>query len=180
MQNKSQNAAREIQLWSQSSTAQGLAELSGTVHKRRREGCLLTREAWECISFFWHRGRFSRVSQLSSERRVVCVAERAWSFVVGSGVARCCHSRSRCLVPELDTETSAKMDGQLFKVLSAVTGGESFDVVTSTRWRSRPGELAQDAQEAGQVHRSLLREIFSPPRAKLIQLWVPSKGWKIS
>ena len=33
-------------------------------------------------------------------------------------------------VPELDVETSAEIDGQLFMVLSAFTGGESFDVVT--------------------------------------------------
>ena len=34
-------------------------------------------------------------------------------------------------VPELDAETSAEIDGQLFIVLSALTDGESFDVVTS-------------------------------------------------
>ena len=34
-------------------------------------------------------------------------------------------------VPELDAETSAEIDGQLFTVLSALTDGESFDVVTS-------------------------------------------------
>ena len=33
-------------------------------------------------------------------------------------------------VPELDDETSTEIDGQLFIVLSALTDGESFDVVT--------------------------------------------------
>ena len=34
-------------------------------------------------------------------------------------------------VPELGVETSAEIDGQLFVVLSALTDGESFDVVMS-------------------------------------------------
>ena len=34
-------------------------------------------------------------------------------------------------MPELDAETSTEIDRQLFLVLSAVTDGESFDVVTS-------------------------------------------------
>ena len=34
-------------------------------------------------------------------------------------------------VPELDAETSAEIDGRLLMVLSALTGVESFDVVTS-------------------------------------------------
>ena len=35
-------------------------------------------------------------------------------------------------VPELGVETFAVMDGQFFVVLSALTEGESFDVVMST------------------------------------------------
>ena len=34
-------------------------------------------------------------------------------------------------VPELGVETSAEMDGKLFVVLSALTEGESFDIVMS-------------------------------------------------
>ena len=34
-------------------------------------------------------------------------------------------------VPELEAEMSMEMDGQLFIVLSALTDGESFDVVMS-------------------------------------------------
>ena len=36
-------------------------------------------------------------------------------------------------VPELGVETSAEIDGQLFIVLSALTDGEGFDVVTLRR-----------------------------------------------
>ena len=86
-------------------------------------------------------------------------------------------------VPELDAETSAERDEQLFIVLSALTDGESFDVVTSAggdhgfeSWRKL--HKGWDPHTAGRA-RSLLREILSPPRAKLPE-WVPSKGWKIS
>ena len=33
-------------------------------------------------------------------------------------------------VPELDADTSAEVDGQLFTVLFALTDGEIFDIVT--------------------------------------------------
>ena len=65
-------------------------------------------------------------------------------------------------VPELDDETSAEIDGQLFMVLSALADGESFDVVTSAgvdrsfeRWRKLRGtagscerDLVNTASEA--------------------------------
>ena len=77
-------------------------------------------------------------------------------------------------VPELDAETSAEIDGQLFIVLSAVTDGESFDVVTSAggdrgfeSWRKL--RKRWEPYTAGRA-RSLLREILSPPRAKLPEL----------
>ena len=73
-------------------------------------------------------------------------------------------------VPELDDDTSAGTHGHLFSVPSALTDGESFDVVTSagddrdfeswascTRWESHTERRA----------RSLLREMLSPLRAKL-------------
>ena len=75
-------------------------------------------------------------------------------------------------VLELDAETSAEMDGQLFIVLSALTDCESFHVVTSAGG-SRLRERAQVSQQVGAVQgraRSLLREILSPPRAKLPEL----------
>ena len=77
-------------------------------------------------------------------------------------------------VPELDVETSAVTDGQLSTVLSALTDGESFDVVTSAggdrefeSWRKLHKRWAP--YTAGRA-RSLLREILSPPRAKLPEL----------
>ena len=46
-------------------------------------------------------------------------------------------------VPALNDETSTEIGGQLFIVLSALTDGESVDVVTNSRRRSRLRELAQ-------------------------------------
>ena len=77
-------------------------------------------------------------------------------------------------VPELRVETSAEIDVQLFVVLSALTDGESFDVVMSAggdhgfeSWRKLHGRW--NSYTAGRA-RSLLREILSPPRAKLPEL----------
>ena len=77
-------------------------------------------------------------------------------------------------VPELGVETSAEIDVQLFVEMSALTEGESFDIVMSAggdhgfeschklhrRW---------NPYTAGRA-RSLLREILSPTRAKLPEL----------
>ena len=77
-------------------------------------------------------------------------------------------------VPELGVEMSAERDGQLFVVLSALTDGESFDVVMSAggdhgfaSWRKLHGRW--NPHTAGRA-RSLLREILSPTRAKLPEL----------
>ena len=77
-------------------------------------------------------------------------------------------------VPELGVETSAEIDGQLFVVLSALTEGESFDIVMSAggdhgfeSWRKLHGRW--NPYTAGRA-RSLLREILSLMRAKLPEL----------
>ena len=77
-------------------------------------------------------------------------------------------------VPELGVETSAEMDVQLFVVLSALTEGESFDIVMSAggdhgfeSWRKLHGRW--NPYTAGRA-RSPLREILSPTRAKLPEL----------
>ena len=77
-------------------------------------------------------------------------------------------------VPELGVEMSAEIDGQLFVVLSALTGGESFDVVMSAggdhgfeSWRKLHGRWNPYTAERA---RSLLREILSPLRAMLPEL----------
>ena len=77
-------------------------------------------------------------------------------------------------VPELGVETSAEMDGQLFVALSALTEGESFDIVISAggdhgfeSWRKLHGRW--NPYIAGRA-RSLLREILSPTQMKLPEL----------
>ena len=74
-------------------------------------------------------------------------------------------------VPELGVETSAEIDVQLFVVLSALTDGESFDVVMSAggdhgfeNWRELHGRW--NPYTTGRA-RSLLTEILS-------------RRWKIS
>ena len=77
-------------------------------------------------------------------------------------------------VPEPGVETSAEIDVQLFVVLSALTEGESFDIVMSAggdhgfeSWRKLHGRW--NLYTAGRA-RSLLREILSPTRSKLPEL----------
>ena len=77
-------------------------------------------------------------------------------------------------VLERDGDTSAEIDGRPFVVLSALTDGESFDVVTSAGgdggfeiWRKLHKRWCP--YSAGRA-RSLLEEILSPPRAKLLEL----------
>ena len=77
-------------------------------------------------------------------------------------------------VPELGVETSAEVDGQLFVVLSALTEGESFDIVMSAggdhgfeSWRKLHGRW--NPYTAGRAP-SLLREILSPTQVKFPEL----------
>ena len=77
-------------------------------------------------------------------------------------------------VPELDAATSTERDEQLFIMLSALTDGDSFDVVTSAggdqgfeSWRKL--HKRWDPHWAGRA-RSLLREILPPLRAKFPEL----------
>ena len=77
-------------------------------------------------------------------------------------------------VPEFEAGKSTDIDGQLFIVLSALTEGESFDIVMSAggdhgfeSWRKLHGRW--NPYTAGRS-RSLLREILSPTQAKLLEL----------
>ena len=75
-------------------------------------------------------------------------------------------------VPEVGVETSAEIDVQLFVLLSALTEGESFDIVMLTGGgHSRAGA---SCTKGGPVHSGTstksLEEILSPPRAKLLEL----------
>ena len=82
-------------------------------------------------------------------------------------------------VPELGVGTSAEIFGQFFVVLAALMDGESFDVSMSAgsdhgfeSWRKLHGRW--NTYKAGRA-RSLLREILSPPRAKLPELMCASE-----
>ena len=74
-------------------------------------------------------------------------------------------------VLEFEAEMSTEMDGELFIVLSALTVGDSFDIVMSAggdhgfeSWRKL--QRRWDPYTAGRA-RSLLREILPPSRVKL-------------
>ena len=56
------------------------------------------------------------------------------------------------VLPELDDETLAEIDGQLFVVLSTLTDGESTDVVTSVGRERGFESRRQVAQEVGPVN----------------------------
>ena len=116
--------------------------------------------------------RLLRVGQEGQELGVGCVPERAWSFDVCSGVAGLPVTATSVALglPGL----SAEIDGHRFIVLSALTDGESFDVVMSAggdhgfeSWRKL--HRRWDPYTAGRA-RSLLREILSPSRVKLPEL----------
>ena len=115
------------------------------------------------------------MDQEGRELRVWCVPERTWSFVVSLESQDAVTATAVALgVPELEAETSTEIDEQLFTVLSALTDGESFDIVMSAggdhgfeSWRKLHGRW--NPYRAGRA-RSLLREILSPSRAKLLEL----------
>ena len=165
----SQNAALEAQLVSQQNIAQGLAELPGaitTVLNRSQAPTrrmlvdpkgyfyVLTKKVENYVS-----GVFPNV------RGALAFAAESQDVVTAATVA--------IGVPELGVETSAEKDGQLFVVLSALTEGESFDIVMSAgdhgfeSWRKLHGRW--NPYTAGRA-RSLLREILSSTQAKLPEL----------
>ena len=187
-----QNATLEAQLPSQQNFAQGLAELPGaitTVLNRAQalmRRMLVDQKGLGKPSVFSGREEDFYVWAKKVENYVtVCsrTCVELLSFAVESQDA--VTATSVVLgVPEFDAGLSAKIDGQLFTVLSALTDGESFDVVMSAggdhgfeSWRKM--HRRREPYTAGRA-RSLLREILSPSRVKLLQLMVPSKGWKIS
>ena len=177
----SQNAALEAQLPGEQNTPQGLAELLGaitTVLSRAQaptrrmvvdqKGCgkppvfsgreedfyVWAKKVENCVS-----GVFPNV------RGVVSFAVESHDAVTATAVA--------LGLPELEAEMSTEIDGQLFIVLSALTDSESFDVVISAggdhgfeSWRKL--HRRWDPFTAGRA-RSLLREILSPSRVKLLE-----------
>ena len=116
----------------------------------------MTRKAWESHQFSWAEKKTSTCGPRRS--RTTC---RVCSFAVESQGA-------------VTTTAVAEKNGQLFMVLSALTDGESFDVVMSARadygfesWRKL--HRRWDPYRAGRA-RSLSRDILSPLRVKLPEL----------
>ena len=135
----SQNAALEAQLVSQQNFAQGLAELPGaitTVLSRSQApmrrmlvdpkglGKPPVFSGREEHFYVWTKKVENYVSGVfPNVHGALTIAAESQDVVTAATVA--------IGVPELGVETSAEIDGQLFVVLSALTEGESFDIVMS-------------------------------------------------
>ena len=122
----SQNAALEAQLVSQQNIAQGLAELPGAMMLVDPKGLGKPPvfSGREEHFYVWTKKVENYVSGVfPNVRGALTFATESQDAVTAETVA--------VGVPELGVEMSAEMDGQLFVVLSALTDGESFDVVMS-------------------------------------------------
>ena len=174
----SQNAALEVQLVSQQNITQSHAELPGaitTVLSRpqapMRRMLVVPKglgkppvfQGREEHFYVWTKKVENYVSGVfPNVRGALTFAAESQDVVTAATVA--------IGVPELGVETSAEIDGQLFVVLSALTEGESFDIVMSAggdhgfeSWRKLHGRW--NPYTAGRA-RSLLREILSPTQMK--------------
>ena len=155
-----QNAALEAQLRGQQNIAQGLAELPGAIT------AVLSRAQAPTTPVFSGREEDFYVWAKKIENYVSGMFPNVQDAVTATAVA--------LGVPELEAEMSTEIDGRLFTVLSALTDGESFDVVMSAggdhgfeSWRKL--HRRWDPHTAGRA-RSLLRGILSPSRVKLLDL----------
>ena len=136
-----QNAALEAQLVSQQNIAQGLAELPGAITTvLSRSQAPMRRMLVDPIGLgkppifsgreedfnVWTKKIGNYVSGVfPNVRGALAFAAESQDVVTGATVA--------IGVPELGVETSAEIDVQLFVVLSALTEGESFDIVMPAR-----------------------------------------------
>ena len=176
-----QNAALEALLISQQNIAQGFAEMPGAITTVLNRSQAPTRRmlvdpkgsgkppvfSGREHFYVWTKKVENYVSGVfPNVRGALAFAAESQDVVTAATVAMG--------VPELGVETSAEIHGQLFVVLSALTDGESFDVVMSAggdhgfeSWRKLHGRW--NPYTAGRA-RSLLREILSPTRAKLPEL----------
>ena len=178
----SQNAALEAQLVGQQNIAQGLAELPGAITTMlsrsqapmRRMlvdpkglGKPLVFSGREEHFYVWTKKVENYVSGVfPNVRGALMFAAESQDVVTAATVA--------IGVLELGVETSADTDGQLFVVLSALTEGESFDVVMSPggdhdfeswrelhgRWNpytvGRSGDSVADTSEIARVEKDPL------------------------
>ena len=152
----SQNAALEAQLISQQNIAQGLAQLPGAITTVLNRSQAPTRRMLVDLTglgkppvfsgreehfYVWTKKVETHVSGVfPNVRGALASAAESQDVVTAATVA--------IGVPELGVETSAEIDGQLFVVLSALTDGESFDVVLSAggdhgfeSWRKLHGNV---------------------------------------
>ena len=118
-----QNATLEAQLLGQQNIARGLAELPGAI----TTVCLEKPPVFsgrEEDFYVWTKKVENYVSGVFPDvRGALAFAAEPQDVVTAATNA--------IGVPELGVETSAEIDAQLFVVLSALTDGESFDVVMS-------------------------------------------------
>ena len=133
----SQNAAFEAQLLGRKNIAQGLAELLGAITTVLNRSQAPTRRMLVAPKglgkppVFSGREEDFSVWAKKVENYVSGVfpnVRGALSFAVESQDAITATAVSLG-VPELEAEMSTEIDGQLFTVLTALTDGESFDVV---------------------------------------------------
>ena len=103
-------------------------------------------------------GRAACVLRQGGRLRVGQESRERCGFVSRSDVPGCHCSSGALGVLDLDDETSAEMDGQLFGVLSALADGESVDVVTSAggargfeSWRKLHRSRARSRQDVHEV-----------------------------
>ena len=138
-----QNATLEAQLLGQQSIAQGLAELPGVITTVLMRAQAPTRRMLvdqkglgKPPSVLRQRRRLLCVDQEGRELRVCCVpnVRGALTFAVESQDAVTATSVAFGVL-ELEAGLPTEVDGQLFAVLSALTDGESFDVVMSASRR---------------------------------------------
>ena len=178
----SQNAALEAQLVGQQNIAQCLAEMLGAITTVLSRSQASMRRMFvdpkglgkppvfsgrEEHFHVWTKKVENYVSGvLPNVRGALTFAAESQDVVIAATVA--------IGVPELVVETSAERDGQLFVVLSALTEGESFEIVMSAggdhgfeSWRKLHGRWNPYTVERA---RSLLREILSPTQVKLPEL----------
>ena len=131
----SQNAALEAQLISQQNIAQGLAELPGAITTVLSRSQAPTRRMLVDPKGLGKPPMFSgREEDLyvwTKRLRTTClVCFRTCVVLRRLQLSHKTWSQQRLVCQNSESETSAEIDIQLFVVLSALTEGESFDIVS--------------------------------------------------
>ena len=123
-----------------------------------KDGCRSERLG-EATSVLWQRRRLPRVGQEKLRTtRVGCVSVQSQDVVTAAGVA--------LGVPELDAETSAERDGQLFIVVSALTDGEGYRRCDISSRRSRLSRGGASCTRGGTRTRRDVHELSGERRSR--------------